>query len=361
MEVCYQMGDVLDYIHSVIKLNNVPLYEEAKEKADKEIDSFIRERVNIAKPKKGYIVSSKYRDVKIPRDVFLEIVLQYYAIANDNLRLLEILKSRGFNFTENNRIKFFLFDKDFVSKFPFNKYIDLLVKEDIVFRRFYNMIRGLTDEEKDKYLTDFSEIICNKPNICVDGNNNGDFYDDGFLTSLLSPRNLEFFGKEFLMNTTLKQRRIIDSLGSHLREKHLIKVRELLEKYPDFDCKIQLNPELLDVLSVDEIANMSTKDVFLYSKAMSRGNNLVERMHNVLLLNPNFMCSEYFIRPEIFKSMSDEVISGLTPVGVEEIEQIKIPLIENVYVMPIRKVNRAVLKDEKRKKKIAKEEAKKHR
>ena len=360
MEACYYMSDVLDAVHSIIKLNNVTFDADAIEKVDKEIESYIRERISIVDPKKRHTVSSKYKDLKIPRSDFVDIVLQYYAIANDNVRILEILRSRGFIFTESNRIKLYLLDKNFVNKFPFNKYIDLLVKEDLVLRRFYNLVHNLTEEEKNKYTDMFSEIICSKPNLCIDNSKSGS-YDEGFLTSLLSPRNLEFFGKDFLMNTNIKQRRIIDSLGAHLREEHLIKVRDLLIKYPEFDCNINLYPELLDVLSVDEIASMSTKDIFLYSKAMSRGYNLVERMHNVLLINPNFICSEYFIRPEIFKSMSDEVIAGLTPHGIEAIEQIKIPLIDNVYVMPIRKVNRAVLKDEKLKKKLAKEEAKKHR
>ena len=360
MENSFYMSDVLNTIHSVIKLNNVSIDDETRERVDLEIQDYISERINIVSPSKKNVVSSKYMDLKIPRNIFIDVVLKYFALANDNERLLEILKSRNFCFTEGNRIKLFLLDKNFSSKFPFNKYVELLVKEDIVFRRFYGMLHGFDDLEKDKYLDTFSEIICNKPNICVDSSKD-DTYDEGFLTSLLSPRNLDFFGKEFLMNANLKQKRIIDSLSAHLKERHLLKVKELLETYPDFDCKIQLSPELLDVLSVDEIVSLRTKDVFLYTKAISKGNNLVERIHNVLQINPDFICSEYFIRPEIFKSMDDETIAGLTPRGVEEIEQIKIPLIENVYVMPIRKVNRAVLKDERLKKKLAKEEAKKHR
>ena len=159
----------------------------------------------------------------------------------------------------------------------------------------------------------------------------------------------------------MNQRRVIDSLGSHLKVYELNKVKELLEEYPDFDCKIQLSPELLGILSTDEIAGMSDKDAFLYGKVMSKGYNLIDRLHNILDLNPDFVCSESFLRPEIFKSLTDEEIAGLTPKGVEEIENIRIPLIENVYVMPIRKINRAVAKDNRLKKKLAKEEAKMHR
>lgn len=360
METCYYMNDVLDTIHSIIKLNNVRLDDESRERADIEIQDYIKERLNIVSNKKGIVLSSKYKDLKIPRNTLIDIMLQYYAIANDNLRLLEILKGRNFVFTESNRIKLFLLDKEFASKFPFNKYIDLLVKEDIVFRRFYGMIHTFTDEDKNKYTEMFSDVICTKPNICID-NSKSDTYDEGFLTSLLTPRNLDFFGKDFLLNSTLNQRRVIDSLGSHLKVYELNKVKELLEKYPDFDCKIQLSPELLGILSADEIAGMSDKDAFLYGKVMSKGYNLIDRLHNILDLNPDFVCSESFLRPEIFKSLTDEEIAGLTPKGVEEIENIRIPLIENVYVMPIRKINRAVAKDNRLKKKLAKEEAKMHR
>lgn len=360
MEICYYMDDVLNTIHSMIKISNVIVDADGLKKADDKIQDYIRERINIADKKSDNILLLRQKDINIPRPVLVDIVLQYYAMANDNERLLGILKERDFNFVDGQKIKLYVLDKNFSSKFPFNKYIDMIVKEEIVFRRFYNLTYHLIDSEKEKYTEAFSEIICSKPHICNDNSKDGTF-DAGFLTGLLSPRNIEFFGKDFLINSTLKQRRIIDSLGSHLKIDELNKVFDLLKKYPDFDCKIHLDSELLKVLSIDEIANMSTKDIFLYTKALSKDSYLVERIHNILQINPDFICSECFIRPEIFKTLSDEEIAGLTHSGVEAIEQIKIPLIKNVYVMPIRKVNRAVVKDNKLKKKLAKEEAKMHR
>lgn len=360
MEICYYMDDVLDSIHSLIRISNVSIDTSAFKKADEEIKSYIKERVNVVEKKDDNTLVLRHKELKIPKNILIDLALQYYAIANDNLKLLGVLNGRNFNFVDGQKIKLYVLDKNFVSKFSFNKYVDLISKEEIVFRRFYNSMFGLTSGEKDKYSEVFSEIICTNPNICVDKTKT-DTFDAGYLTGLLTPRNIELFGKDFLLKCNLKQRRIINSLGSHLGIDDLNKVFSLLKKYPEFDCKINLDSELLKILSIDEIANMSTKDIFLYTKALSKDSYLVERIHNILQINHDFICSECFIRPEIFKTLSDEEIAGLTHSGVEAIEQIKIPLIKNVYVMPIRKVNRAVVKDNKLKKKLAKEEAKKHR
>ena len=68
-------------------------------------------------------------------------------------------------------------------------------------------------------------------------------------------------------------------------------------------------------------------------------------------MNPDFNCPNGFIRPEIFKVLSDEEIIGLTNEGINEILSIKIPEIDNVLVMPVKKIRKVLANDEKRKNK----------
>ena len=66
-------------------------------------------------------------------------------------------------------------------------------------------------------------------------------------------------------------------------------------------------------------------------------------------MNPEFACPIDFIRPEIFKVLSDEEIVSLTKDGINEILSIKIPEIDNVLVMPVKKIRKVLAHDEKRK------------
>lgn len=360
MEIGYYMGDVLESVHSLIRMNGFKLSPEVISEFDEKIQEYVKSKVNIIASKN----KPRFSKNNINKSDLTDISLEYFAMINDNTRLLNILREHNFRFSLDYKLNLYVLDKGFSSRFSFNKYIDMLLKHEIVFRRFYSSIRGLEGEEREKSINAFAEIISAKPSICDDHTMDGT-YEEGHFTNLLIDPYIKFFGKDFLLNSNIRQRKIINSLDAHLNDEELNKVFELLKKYPNFDCKINLSSELLSILTIDEIVNMSEKDVFLYKKSMSRNYRLVSRMHNVLLLNPNFNCTEGFIRPEIFKSMSDEVIAGLSAHAIEEIEQVKIPFIDNVYVMPIRKINRIVAKDERMKRKIekkkAKEEAKRHR
>lgn len=360
MEIGYYMGDVLDEVHSLIKLNGFKLSSDVISEFDEKIQDYIKSKLNIISSKKGPYFSKN----NIKKSDLRDISLEYFAMINDNTRLLNILREHEFKFSLGYKLNLYVLDKGFSSKFSFNKYINMLLKHEIVFRRFYASIMQLEGEEREKSIKEFAEIISSKPSICDDYTMDGT-YEEGHFTNLLIDPYIKFFGKDFLLKSNIRQRKIINSLDAHLNDEELNKVFELLKNYPNFDCKINLSSELLSILTIDEIVNMSEKDVFLYKKAMSKNYGLVGRMHNVLLLNPSFNCSDRFIRPEIFKSMSDEVIAGLSAQAIEEIEKIKIPFIDNVYVMPIRKINRFVAKDERLKKKIekeeAREEAKRHR
>ena len=153
--------------------------------------------------------------------------------------------------------------------------------------------------------------------------------------------------KEFLLRLNNTQREIINNLNFVLNEEDVSKIKELFAKYPNYTGNINFSSELLSCFSVDEISSMSLKDSILYEEAIKKG--LLERMKSILSLDSNFNCPLPFIRKEIFDSITDEDIVGLTELGKEEILSINIPEIENVIVKPIKKINKIVFKDKKRK------------
>ena len=78
---------------------------------------------------------------------------------------------------------------------------------------------------------------------------------------------------------------------------------------------------------------------------------MINRIKNILKLDPSFDCPSSFIREEIFRVLSDSEIVGLSDLGIAEILNIKIPEINNVLVMPIKKIKKVLANDMKRREK----------
>ena len=87
---------------------------------------------------------------------------------------------------------------------------------------------------------------------------------------------------------------------------------------------------------------MSKKDSILYKAAIK--NNLLDRIKNILSMNPNFNCPKSFIREEIFRILSDEEIVELSDDAKMKISE-SIPNMQDVMVMPIKKIRGIVFRD----------------
>ena len=227
----------------------------------------------------------------------------------------------------------------------------LLEENTDVFRKFHHSLSFIPEEEINSVVDDFVEIIKKAPRILKyhDAEDNYDRHNN-----LLTAKNIQIYGKDFLINSNNNQRRIINSINESLSDAQLNKLKYILINYPDFVPKIELSSKLFNMFDIYEIIGMSEKDARLYTVAFERG--LETRIRRILLLDENFDCSDKFIQEEIFRVLDDETIISLTDEAKWEISEMKIPKMNNVLIMPIKNINKIVAKDKKRREKMGIEE-----
>lgn len=331
--------NVLDAIHYILEHNGFKFTEKQISLADDFIIPFIDDLE--IDPKEFNVVT-----VGVPRLVkdkrILPILTKYFAFIEDNMGLYTELIEENFVFNDGYSIKFYALDRIVTGNFKRSEYKKLLLKYEDVLSHFYSSIRGLDKEEREKYCKDFSDIVNRDQTTLRVG-----YDEENSNYSFLIKKNIELFGKEFLLKLNNSQREIINNLHFSLTSEDASKIIELFTKYPDYSGNISFSSELLRYFSVDEISSMSLKDSILYEEALKVG--LLSRMKNILSLDPNFNCPISFIRQEIFRVLSDEEIIGLTEEGKDEILSIEIPEIDNVLVMPVKKIRKILSRDEKRK------------
>lgn len=342
-----EIKQIKDAVYFLIRINNQFISDEIKEKYDEKLTEIIKSDFDFdSVDLRVFKISDPVRDIELQVQ---PIVVKYFAMIQDNMEVKDKLDEAGYHFYgPDSRIYLFALDKQFTSKFDKQEYADFMVEQSNIAYRFYDSLRFLDDDEKDKYISDFAEIIHHDPNTARYLNKRENGYNT--YNGLLTLRNLRCFGKDFLMNATNEQKAAIDSIYFRLEDNHMTKLKQLLEEYPHTRFNIELRDVVLDNFTIDEIANMSLKDANLYDLAIRHG--VLDKMKDVLKINPDFNCPDKFVRIEIFRAMNASTIANLTDVGIEEICNIKIPRSERAFVIPVQKINRAVARDDKRKRKM---------
>ena len=329
----FVLNVVINTIHSILNNQNVHFDEETMNKADEEIIPYIRE--NFQYKDSEFKVKHKSLLLNNDKRVF-PIVIRYYAICQDNLDLLEKLNDANYNFINSSKsFNFFALDKQMSSKFKERKYIHYLMNNNNVFLSFYRSIRDLSFEEREKIIKDFSDIIKENPDTLKVG-------EDGSCNYLIK-RNIKYLGKDFLVKINKKQRNLLNSFVFKIDSNNALAVKELIIKYPDLDMPNLLLQGVLNKLSTDEIGNMSSKDMILYIDAIKC--DMVDRVRDLLIKNPNFDCPEGFIRYEIFGVLNNDTILSLSDDAKRKIANIKYVVLNDAYVFPVKKINKVVAKD----------------
>ena len=332
---------VLDAVHFTLKNQRQYLDPIKMEKADSLIVPYIEENFEYSEGE--FAVKYPGRVILAGDKRIVPIVIRYYAIMQDNLSLLKRLEDEKYNFSGNqNSINYFVLDKQLSSKFKTNEYIRDLKKYGVVFEHFYSTLRGLDYREREKILVDFADIVKKRPNLMQVGTKGHDY------PNLLTRRNIDLFGKDFLLSLDDKQIRLVNSFYFQITEDNINEIKELVIKYPNFSMPIPLYREILDYFTVDELGNMSVKDMRLYEIATK--NHLIDRMKELLSKNPEFDCPDNFIRYEIFRVIDNETILSLSNEVMEELSKVRLVELNNVYVFPVKKINRIIMKDKLKKK-----------
>lgn len=333
---------VLEAIHGVLRQNEFVFSDKQMEKADEFIIPFISD-LDID-PSEFKCVPQSMPKLLYDKRV-LPLTVKYFAYIEDNMTLYNTLMEDGYSFYKNHSINFYALDRVITGNFKKNEYKNLLLKYEKPISRFYATLRGLDKDKKEKISLEFSDIVhIDQTTLKVGCDRFGEISHYNFLTS----NNIENFGKEFLLKTSDRQREIISDMHFNLNDSEASKIKELFNKYPNYSGVIDLSRELLDSFTIDELNYMSLKDSILFEEALK--NNVVERMKNILSLDPSFDCPSSFIREEIFRVLSDPQIIELSDDAKKSISLIKIPRVDGVLVMPVKKINKIVFKDKLHKK-----------
>lgn len=326
--------EVLDAVHVILKNQKQYLDLNKMDEIDKEIIPYIEENfecdINEFKVKK-FGAPILVNDKRI-----IPIVLRYYAMMEDNLNLLSKLEESKYDFGGvRHTINFYVLDRQLSSKFRDRDYIRYITRYGEQFESFYSTLRGLNYHEREKYLNHFSQMLKDDPTVLHVGENNGTY-------NFLTRRNLELFGKDYLLGLDEKQRNLVNSFYFSVNENSVTKIKELVTKYPNFSMPIPLYKDIFDKFTIDELGTMSYKDIQLYQAADKVG--VIDRMKQLLKLNPEFTCPIEFIRYEIFKVLDNETILGLSEEVMKEIANIKFVESKDVFVFPVKKINYIIMK-----------------
>lgn len=331
------VDNVLEAIHYTLNRNGFSFSDKQITRADDYIVPFIDEldinekEFNIKTPGIPKLVNDKR---------IAPLIVKYYAFIEDNMTLYNELLEDKYFIIEGSKIKYFALDKSVTRHFKKNEYKNILFKYEDVISSFYYSMRGLSQDEKDKLAKDFSDIVhIDHTTLDVGRDRDDGINHFGFLTK----KNIELFGKDFLVKLNKKQRKLINDIHFNYNENDVLKIKELVTKYPDYEGAISLDSNLLRLFTVDEIYFMNVKDYILYDLAIR--NNVFVRMKEILELDPSFNCPKMFIREEIFRVLSNEEIIQLSDEAKDKISRLKIPEIDNVLVMPFSKINGIVLLD----------------
>ena len=328
--------NVLDGIHYVLEHNEFKFTDKQLEKADEYIIPFISE-LNIDSKEFNVVTSGKPKLAFDKRTISL--VIKYFAYIEDNMSLYEELLNDGYIFYENHVFKFYALDRIMTGNFKRNEYKNLLYRYEAPISRFYSDLRGLEKEEREKYSKEFSDIVhIDQTTLRVGSDKYGNVDRCNYLTK----KNIEYFGKDFLLRIDDNRRNIINNISFNLQEEEALKIKELLIRYPNYTGIVELSSELLQNFNIDELNFMSKKDSILYEAAIKNG--LLDRVKNIIKVYPNFNCPISFIREEIFRILTDDEIIGLSDNAKSKIAE-SIPEIEGVTVLPIKKIKSIVFKD----------------
>lgn len=335
--------NVLEAIHYTLKHHNYDFSNKQLARADEYIIPFIGD-LGIEEKEFLYKIFGAPKLIHDKR--VLPLIVKYFAYLQDNINLYNELVDDKYILIDGIKIKFYALDRMLTNNFKRNEYKNLLTKYEDVLSSFYYSLRRLESDKREKCAKDFSDIV-HIDHTTLNVGNNG---EDGLSHyNFLNAKNILLFGKEFLLKISKKQREIINNINFNYDENDVLKIKELFTKYPDFNNDIPLSSEILHLFSVDEINSMNLKDYVLYE--ISINNNVLDRMKEILKLDPEFYCSNDFIKEEIFRVLSNEEIIELSEEAKELISNIKIPQIDNVLVMPVKKIHKILLNDRKKRSK----------
>lgn len=264
-----------------------------------------------------------YQNVNSKEEKELEfLILYYYALYNDNLTFFKKLIKEKYNFHSNlYNLNLFILDKRLISALSEDELIKILKEYPQELKMFYmrltyakktsiinkkellqeynelekqllfskylstddlkvinnklskisSMLNNKLDykyneEEIKKYLRDFAYIVNHNPNIFHTHDN-----ESQNLTSLVTPKSIDVFGCDGLINLNDNQKIMIDRNYYHQSNNCYNRLKEIFTKYPNYHSNLIFSDELLNNFTNEEIVNLNPDLEKLFRKADENG------------------------------------------------------------------------------------------
>ena len=288
--------DILNEVKSLIKKNHMKLLEPKSIEVDKKMLDIIESLV--IKEKKGNEVNYTLKVLSLTSDekerVITTLVLNYVALYNDNMELLNKLLDNNYNFKENcyyDNINLFVLDKRISSKFSFQEYLDILKNNIKLFQNFWISLISHSDNiTDDDAIERFTSLLKKNPKIAFDSDGNFKY------EHLLKREVLTLLSDSDYESLSFKQKEILDD-KTYLNDDEYKFVVKLVKDFGvDYDLIYWSN--FREDFDISQIANFSDENIdairYLYfslfrfdNKEMYR-KKAIAKLRKVLESDPSY-------------------------------------------------------------------------
>ena len=363
--------ELINEIKATIKNSGFPIDYQKSYEIDQKIKPIVE-----AMNKKDGILPEDFKEIeKGIGNRIRTLYFYYFALYQDNMDLLKVLSEQDLNWNDESiRDSLFLLDKRVSSLFSLKHYLFLvncsrselfnsyeevnstipnprvnhdnkkaLIKEmNLIYQKLFQnntlsiedkevflqrlkeislelknyRIDFYSEEEKERAYKNLSKILTVSPFVCK---KKEDFIGRTTYNNLLSPYVMEIFGVQGVLDLKDKQKEIISQIDCR-NKKVIQRVKEFIEKYPNYQGNIRFHKDLLDNLSNEEIANLTEQEEKVYEKAISI--NSCKRVKELLKQGFSFDGKLELINPTIMSILTNEEILGLSEKDILKIKRI---------------------------------------
>lgn len=183
------------------------------------------------------------------KKVRMSLALYYTSLYYDNVDLLQDLLKENINFKRDYTINLQYLDKTISSKFERKKYIEMIKTCGFIFRNFVDSIKNLPEEEREKYIQRFANLMNIKYELICETlkSKTGYCWSRGQFESIFNKNNLDKFTDETYIKATKEQLNFINRCNSNCYKKetcerlnNLMQTRNFSNYLDNFDLMMSL-------------------------------------------------------------------------------------------------------------------------
>lgn len=202
------------------------------------------------------------------------LVIYYTALYFDNLKLLNDLLAKGYNFGHNiYDSTLCVLDKRFSSLFDEEKYIELVFKKGSLISSFYNSLRNQKiPMNDDECIKEFCDILKENPDINIlSRKNDNSCVGPIEITNLLTKKTIYLFGKGMLLKATDDQKdEIINRIDNQeMSQESFSRLLNLMKNYNLSIFFMGQWEEVFKNLTDEEIIMASQNKKFIFYECMN--------------------------------------------------------------------------------------------